>query len=229
MSQNSLYVLFGHGNPLQKGNLIHVPENGTMIKMIPGTCTPMRALKMVEYAIRVPNTPPDELVKILNELVSTKHHPAFRTYEPMSVYSDSRIVIEDAKLYHYDFNDAAKEVSTYDMTDLLLGYLNPNPGHIPLSIVNRYLATRHAPLNYTLVVLACMQIDPATDAAVEDLLSSGQHSIEEVHNMVKDIGYHGGKKSRMIKSSVGKKRRNLKTTHRKKKLSTEKNRKRYRK
>ena len=58
MAQNSLYVLFGHGLPLQIGNLIYVPDNGTMIKMIPGTCTPMRALELSEYATRLPNTPP---------------------------------------------------------------------------------------------------------------------------------------------------------------------------
>ena len=213
MSQKSWYVLFGHGHPLQKGNLTLVPDNGTMIKMIPGTCTPMRALELSEYAMRLPNTPPDELVEILNRLESDihDHPPAFRIYEPASTYSDSRIVIEDAKLFHYDFNDA--NIGTYDFTDLLHKSItrNTDPNCFPLSSVNRYLARLGEP--YILVVLACMQTDdPKTNQDVEDLLSSG-HSIEEVHKMVKDIGYHGGKKSRMIKRSMRKKRRrNRKTT-----------------
>ena len=91
----------------------------------------------MQHVFRTP--PPDELVKILNGLESDIHHhpPGFRIYEPASTYSDSRIVIADAKLYHYDFNDAAKEVIKYDITDLLLGNLKPNPGYIPLSLVNR--------------------------------------------------------------------------------------------
>ena len=50
MAQNSFYILIGHGNPLTGGGILqNVPRNGTMIKMIPGTCTPAeRAIKLAE-------------------------------------------------------------------------------------------------------------------------------------------------------------------------------------
>ena len=212
----SFYVLFGHGSPLTKRTLTSVPDNGTMIKMIPGTCTPRRALDMTELVMRSPTTTPAELVKELNEIKSEEHHPAFRIYEPRTTYSESQIANAGTTLHHYVFD--ATHVSIYDITNLLHQSITHNPGYIELSRVNRYLARLGEP--YILVVLSCMQVDEETDAFVHEQLKSGGLTIEEVHEILKKRGYHGGKKSRMIKRSMGKKRRNRKTTQRKKKHVT---------
>ena len=223
MAQNSFYILIGHGHPLTGGLLQNVPRNGTMIKMIPGTCTPAeRAIKLAELLIIPLSSPtstrttPAELVQHLNEMKSDVNLPAFNIYEPSSQYSESRIVIRDTHLYHYKFDDTTKQMSKHDLTDLLLDAINP-PGHIPLSSVNRYLAVNST--NYTLLVLACMQVDPKTDAEVQKHLLAGM-SVDDVHTKLKRMGYYGGNKSRMTKKSMRKKRRNRKTTQLKKKRAT---------
>jgi hypothetical protein len=234
MAQNLLYVLFGHGQPLQKGNLIHVPDNGTMIKMIPGTCTPEDTLQLTQHIMRYPNTPPAEFVKLLNGIgpwksmgIDKMNHPAFTIYEPGSIYSDSQIVNEEhTKLFHYKFDD--KAVSTYNITDLLHEHIQKKPianaEFFPLSSVNEYIARLHPSLNYTLIVLACMSIDKDMDAWVYDQLRSGL-PIETVHERLKTtFRYHGGKKGRMNQKTIRKKRQNCK-----KKLSTKKTRKSHRK
>ncbi len=240
MAQNLLYVLFGHGLPLTRGNLIHVPDNGTMIKMIPGTCTPEDTLELTQYIMRSPNTPPADFVEILNNRtghwksmgIDKMNHPAFTIYEPGSIYSDSQIVNEEhTKLFRYKFDD--KAVSTYNITDLLHEHIQKKPianaEFFPLSSVNEYIARLHPSLNYTLIVLACMSIDKDMDAWVYEQLRSGI-PIETVHERLrKTFRYYGGKKGRMIKTAMGNKRRKRKTTQRKKKLSMKKNRKRHRK
>lgn len=220
MAQKSFYVLFGHGSPLTKGTLTSVPDNGTMIKMIPGTCTPMRAATLVEHMMRYRDITPADLVEELNKINSTSstHRSAFRIYEPMTTYSDSRIVIEDAKLLKCVLRDA--NVSIYDVTDILHNSIKSfhdpvHPEHIQLSRVQRYLALQpDNKTGYVLVVLACMQIDKAMDEFVLEQLQNPDLTIEVVHERLKTFGYHGGKKSRMIKRSMRKKRRNRKTTQR---------------
>ena len=217
MAQNSFYVLFGHGSPVEKRKLTNVPDNGTMIKTIPGTCASMFTTPATRRAMHYRNTTPAELVDILNDIKSEKNpddRHAFRIYEPNTTYSDSQIMIEGTELHRYVFGET--QVSVYNDTDLLHQSIthNPDPHCFPLSRVNRYLALLGKP--YTLVVLSCMQIDPATDADVNALLSSGDYSVDAVHEMLKEMGYYGGNNSRMIKRSMGKKRRNRKTTQRKK-------------
>ena len=216
MAQNSFYVLFGHGSPLKKGTRTLIPDNGTMIKMIPGTCTPMRSNQLVDYMLHDDTTTPADLVEHLNNINSNskEHRSAFRIYEPMTTYSDSQIENEGTTLHHYVFD--ATHVNIHDITNLLHQSITHNPGYIELSRVNRYLTLLGEP--YTLVVLACMQINTDMDEFVLDQLKI--HPIEVVHERLNTFGYYGGKKSRIINRSMGKKRRNRKTTQRKKKHAT---------
>jgi hypothetical protein len=218
MAQKSFYVLIGHGEPLTKRTLTAVPDNGTMIKMIPGTCTPARTAELTEHMMRYRDITPAALVEELNNINSTSsaHRSAFRIYEPSSMYSDSQIVIEDTKLLKYVFRDA--NVVSYDDTVPLHEFIKPDPHdpeHIQLSRVQRYLAMQpDNKTGYVLVVLACMQINKDMDEFVLEQLQNPDLTIETVHERLKTFGYHGGKKSRMIKRSMRKKRRNRKTTQR---------------
>ena len=224
MTQNSLYVLYGHGTKVNMGNIKLVPENGTMIKMIPGTCTPSFTLDVIEHVMRDPNTPHAEFVESLNGIgtwqpttseTPSTHHPAFKMYEPKSKYSDTHIVNEYyTKLFLYHFDDATRLVSKYDITDLLLSHIDIEPrDNIPLSRVHEYLSKFSISPNYTLIVLACMVTGTVIDKDVNDQLQSSI-PIEQVYNFLKERGYYGGKKSRM-----GQKRRTRKTSQRKTKYA----------
>jgi len=216
------------------GDLKHVPQNGQMIRMIPGTCPPIHAIPTINVSLlRNPNQPTGDILRILNSVETTKMN-AFRLYEPTDQYSDQYIQVQfssvtmdgqDGMLNEYAYNAAIGGCSVVNRTDQLTPTRQVDDNmYVKLSEVHTLLSSKYP--NYLLIVVSCVSTGhKKMDESIQEKVK--EHGIQGAVDYLSSIGFAGGKKGsaskRMTKKSMKTKRQN------RKKLSMKKNRKRHRK
>jgi hypothetical protein len=228
------FILSGHGAPSEMHDLKHVPQNGQMIRMIPGTCPPIHAIPTINMSLlRNPNQPTGDILRILNSVETTKMN-AFRLYEPTAQYSDQHIQVQfssvtmdgqDGMLNEYAYNAAIGGCSVVNRTDQLTPTRQVDDNmYVKLSEVHTLLSSKYE--NYLLIVVSCVSTGhEEIDKSIQNKVK--KDGIQCVVDHLSTFGFAGGKKGsaskRMSKRSMKTKRQN------RKKISMKKNRKRHRK
>jgi hypothetical protein len=215
------FILSGHGVPPDINDLKHVPQNGQMIRMIPGTCPPIHAIQAINLSLwRNPNQPTDDILTTLNSVKTTKRN-AFRLYEPTDEYSDQYILVQfssvtmdsqDGMLNEYAYDAAIGGYSVVNRTDLLTPTRQVDDNmYVKLSEVHTLLSSIYA--NYLLIVVSCVGTGHRKmDRSIRKKVK--RRGIQGVVKYLSTIGYAGGKKGsaskRMTKKSMKTKRQNRK-------------------
>jgi hypothetical protein len=228
-------ILSGHGVPPNMHDFGHVPQNGQMIRMIPGTCPPIHAISAINGSLlRNPNQSTDAILSTLNSVDTTQTN-AFRLYEPTTQYSDQYIQVqcssftmngEDGMLNEYAYNAAIGACSLVNKTKLL----TPTPqsdGNMYVKLSEVHALLRSIYPSYLLIVVSCVSTGHVPlDENIQKKVKKGK--FERAMKKLTRYGFAGGKKgsasNHMNQKTIRKKRQNCK-----KKLSTKKTRKSHRK